>query len=198
MSTPATDEWDRQEMARLIAGQDPALNELMARHAEPLFRYLVRLLQNEAEAEDLAQETFVRVYQNRERFKPRGRFSTWLYAIATNLARDRLRWRARHPQVSLEAENEPTAACLADHLPSPQPTPADCLESRERVTAIRQAIAALPEDLRAPLVLAEYEELSHAEIAIILDCSPKAVEMRLYRARQQLRASLSGLLQMAS
>lgn len=189
-----TDALDQQDMARLVAGQDSALNDLTTRHAEPLFRYLVRLLQNESEAEDLAQETFVRVYQNRERFKSGSRFSTWLFAIATNLARDRQRWRARHPQLSLEADSEQTATPLADRLPGHQPTPADCLETNERVAAIRQAVAALPEDLRAPLVLAEYEDRSHAEIASILNCSAKAVEMRIYRARQQLRANLAGLL----
>ena len=82
------DEQDRSAMARLAAGEDEALNELMARHAERLFRYLLRLLQNETEAADLAQESFVRVYQNRARFVARHKFTTWLYAIATNLARD--------------------------------------------------------------------------------------------------------------
>jgi len=181
-------------MARLVAGQEGGLNDLMTRYAELLFRYLVRLLQNESEAEDLAQETFVRIYQNRERFKSGSRFSTWLFAIATNLARDRQRWRARHPQLSLEAESEQTATPLADRLPGHQPTPADCLETSERVAAIRQAVAALPEDLRTPLILAEYEDRSHAEIAAILKCSAKAVEMRIYRARQQLSTRLAGLL----
>ncbi len=194
MSLPVTDDQDQQDMAGLAAGRDSALNALMARHAEPLLRYLIRLLQNETEAEDLAEETFVRVYQNLDRFRLGARFTTWLYAIATNLARDRRRWHARHPQVPLEAESGADGASLRDTLPGAERTPAEVLEAGERAEAVRRAVAALPEELRIPLVLAEYEEQSHAEIAAILKCSPKAVEMRVYRARQQLRQCLAPLL----
>ena len=87
--TPATlDEQDRADMARLVAGHDPALDELMGRHAERLYSYLLRVVQNESDAAELAEESFVRVYQNRGRFRSANRFSTWLYTIATNLARD--------------------------------------------------------------------------------------------------------------
>lgn len=195
MSTVPGDEQDVADMHRLARGQDAALNELMGRHGDRLFHYLIRLLQNESDAEELAQESFVRVYQHRARFDSTQRFSTWLYAIASNLARDRIRWRMRHPQVSLEAETDsPAGGALSDVLPDQKPSPSQRLEHSERVAAIRSAVAALPEDLRVPLVLAEYEERSQAEIARVLDCSVKAVEMRLYRARQQLRASLAGLL----
>jgi RNA polymerase sigma-70 factor, ECF subfamily len=194
MSIMACDEPDRQAMTRLAGGHAAALNDLMARHSQPLFLYLVRLLGSEAEAEDLAQETFVRVYQHRDRFRPEARFSTWLYTIATNLVRDRMRWRGRHPQVSLDAEIAATGVSLGDTLPTAQPAPDETLQGAERVEAIRRAVAALPEDLRVPLVLAEYEERSQAEIAEILGCSVKAVEMRIYRARQALRQALAGWL----
>lgn len=178
-------------MARLVAGHDAALNELMARHSGRLFGYLVRILGNEPEADDLAQEAFVRVYLNRARFRPSARFGTWLFAIATNLARDRLRWRARHPHVSVEADESGSESGLKHTLAAADPTPAENLEAAERAAAVRQAVAELPEELRLPLVLAEYEEQSHAEIAVVMDCSPKAVEMRIYRARQQLRERLA-------
>jgi RNA polymerase sigma-70 factor (ECF subfamily) len=194
MSTPATDELDRQDVAKLAAGHDAALNDLMSRHAERLVHYLLRLLQNESEAADAAEESFVRVYQNRGRFKPQYKFSTWLYTIATNLARDRQRQRARHPQVSLEAENADTGQNFRETLPETNPNPGEQLETVERAEVVRRAVAALPEELRLPLVLATYEEKSHAEIAVILDCSAKAVEMRIYRARQELRAQLASLL----
>jgi RNA polymerase sigma-70 factor (ECF subfamily) len=193
MSIPATDEQDRQDMAKLAAGHDAALNDLMGRHAERLFHYLLRLLQNESEAADAAEESFVRIYQNRARFKPQNKFSTWLYTI-TNLARDRQRQRARHPQVSLEAENTDTGQDFRETLPDAKPGPSEHLEAEERADAVRQAVVALPDELRVPLVLATYEEQSHAEIATILDCSAKAVEMRIYRARQELRARLASLL----
>ncbi len=195
MDTPNTDELDVQDMRRLAAGHDAALNELMERHAAKLFHYLVRCLQDQDDAADLAQETFVKLYQSRARFDTSHKFSPWLYAIATNLVKDRYRWRSRHPQVSLDAENGQTGSRLRDHLPAHDPTPSDCLQADERADAVRRAVAALPEDLRTPLILAEYEERSHAEIGEILGCSAKAVETRIYRARQQLRASLGKFLE---
>jgi RNA polymerase sigma-70 factor (ECF subfamily) len=193
-TTEQFDECDRTDMARLSAGHDAALNDLMARHAPKLFNYLVRSLQNEEDAADLAQDTFVRVFQNRTKFDKRMKFSTWLYAIATNLVRDRYRHRTRHPQVSLDAENEATGKNFRESVPEQKPTPSETLQGTERAEAVRQAVGQLPEELRTPLILSEYEELSHAEIGMILECSTKAVETRLYRARKQLREKLARLL----
>lgn len=181
-------------MARLVAGHDAALNELMSRHSQRLFCYLVRILANETEADDVAQESFVRVYLNRARFRSSAKFGNWLFTIATNLARDRLRWRARHPNVSVEADEADPQRGWKHTLAASDPSPSENLEASERAAAVRQAVAELPEELRVPLVLAEYEEQSHAEIAVVLDCSPKAVEMRLYRARRELRERLAPLL----
>ena len=194
MSAITSDEQDALDMARLAKGEDSALDALMQRHGPRLFHYLVRQLQNETEAADLAQETFVRVYQHRSQFRVQQKFSTWLYTIATNLVRDQFRWRARHPQVSLEARDAGLNTSLQDHLPGTQPSPDQQLQHADRVKAVQDAIAELPEDLRLPLVLAEYEELSHLEIGKILKCSAKAVEMRVRRAREHLRAQLGKLL----
>ena len=189
------DALDRTDMERLVAGHDAALNGIMERHAAKLFNYLIRCLQNEEDAADAAQETFVRAYQNRAKFDPSQRFSTWLYAIATNLIKDRYRWRSRHPQVSLDAANDQGGASFSEHLRAHGPTPSERLQADERADAVRRAIAALPEDLRTPLILAEYEERSHIEIGEILGCTAKAVETRIYRARQQLRVALVKLLE---
>lgn len=99
MMLVSSDDRDRTDMASLAAGREAALNDLMERHGEKLFHYLIRSLQNEDEAADLAQETFVRVYQNCAKFDPAQKFSTWLYAIAGNMVRDYYRSRVRHPQV---------------------------------------------------------------------------------------------------
>jgi RNA polymerase sigma-70 factor, ECF subfamily len=197
LSDPQTqfDERDRTDMARLISGHDAALNELMERHARKLFNYLIRCLQNEEDAADTAQETFVRVYQNRAKFDASQKFSTWLYAIATNLVKDRYRYRTRHPQVSLDAENGVTGRGFQDNLPEHKPTPSESVQAAERAAAVRAAVGELPEDLRTPLILSEYEELSHADIGAILKCSAKAVETRLYRGRKQLRDKLGWLLE---
>jgi RNA polymerase sigma factor (sigma-70 family) len=195
MSTDSGDEQDRADMARLAQGHDAALNELMARHAEKLLHYLMRQLPNETIAGELTQETFVRVHQNRARFRPDARFSTWLYTIATNLLRDRFRWQSRHPEVSLDAEQDDTGGSLADVLPGNTPEPGAQMELAERAAAVRRAVEKLPEDLRTVLILAEYEQQPHAEIAAILGCSVKAVESRLFRARQQLRDRLARVLE---
>ena len=177
-------------MARLVNGHGTALDALMERHGEPLYHYLIRLLQNEDKAEDLAQETFVQVYQNCARFKAGSKFSTWLYTIATNRARDHFRRHSRHKEVSLDGKEEGDESGLKNILPGGDLNPSQSLEADERAQAVRRAVADLPEDLRVPLTLAEFQEQSQAEIAVVLNCSTKAVEMRLYRARQQLRQRL--------
>ena len=191
MNAPNPDALDAQDMARLAEGREAALNALMARHAGQLFHYLVRSLQDESDAADLAQETFARVYQHRRKFNPRQKFTTWLYAIASNLVRDRYRWRARHPQVSLDTEPGHPEPSLKDTLRAGEPGPDQALQAAEQAAAVRQAIAALPEDLRQPLLLATYQDLPQADIAALLNCSVKAVEARLYRARHHLRARLA-------
>lgn len=190
---PAAEARDRADMAALQAGKDAALNDLMERHAPGVFRFLVGLTGNPAEAEDLAQETFVRVFQARASYRLSLPFTTWLYTIAANLARNHFRWRKRHPNIPLDAPSpddagsEPTPA---DRLAAHQRGPDESLERSERIAAVRQAVQALPPDLRAALVLCEWEDRPVAEAAVILASTPKAVESRLYRARQQLRSSL--------
>ena len=189
-----SDERDRADMLRLMSGNDAALNELMERHGPRLFNYLVRSLQNEDDAADLAQETFARVYHNRSKFDAELKFSTWLYTIASNLVRTQFRSRSKHPQVSLDAAQDETGTDLRESFPANQPSPSESLQTAESADAVRHAIADLPEELRTPLILSEYEDLSHAEIGTILNCSPKAIETRLYRARKQLRSVLSRFL----
>jgi RNA polymerase sigma-70 factor (ECF subfamily) len=176
-----TEQEDRDAMALLASGEDLALNAIMERWRRRLTAYLYRFTGNEATALELAEETFVRIYQNRSKFRAGGQFSTWLFGIAANLGRNHLRWQRRHPTLPLDAAG--AAAMEGD--------PGKSAESREREDAVRSAIAALPPDLREALVLAEYENLSHSEIAEIAECSVKAVERRLSRAREILRKGLS-------
>ena len=175
-------------MTRLRGGDDSALASLMTRWEGPIKGYLARVVQNAHEAEELAQETFVRLYQTRARFREGARFSPWLYAIAANLARNRLRWWRRRPTVSLEAWTE-FGGEAADDGPAGRAA-SGALEQRERAEAVREAVAALPVELREALVLCEYEGLAQAEAAEALGLTPKAVEMRLYRARAGLRIRL--------
>jgi RNA polymerase sigma-70 factor (ECF subfamily) len=178
---PGAEECDALDMKALQQGEDSALDRLMNRWQSPLRGFLFRYTQNEQDACDLAQETFVRVYQQRGRFRTGARFSTWLFAIALNLARDRARRHARRPVQTLESVPEPVDTA----------NPLSSVEQAERMRAVREAIKHLPDELRAAVVLFEYEDKSHAEIGEVMGVSPKAVETRLYRARQHLRTALA-------
>jgi len=181
-------------MERLVAGHEAALNDLMARHASPVFQFLYRMVGNEDDANDLAQETFVRVFRSRTTFRTSDKFSTWLYTIAANLARNHFRWRARHPNVSLETATGESNQTLGSTLPANTPAPSEQTLAAERAAAVRAAVGKLPEDLREVIVLCEWEERRIAEAAAILETTPKAVESRLYRARGMLRERLQSWL----
>jgi len=177
-------------MARLAGGHDAALNDLMDRHAQAVFRFLCRMLGNEDDANDLAQDTFLRAYRARGSYRPEQRFRTWLFTIAANLARNQLRWRSRHPNVSLDAESETAEQTLGDTLPSSNATPDQATVATERDEAVRAAVQDLPDGMREAIVLCEWEEMAVAEAAAVLQSTPKAVESRLYRARKLLRERL--------
>lgn len=185
---------DQADMERLLSGHDAALNDLMERHASPIFHFLCRMTGNEDDANDLAQEAFVRVFRSRDSFRRGEKFSTWLYTIAANLARNHFRWRSRHPNVSLDVESPATEQTLGSTLPATDPAPAEQALAHERAQVVRAAVLKLPDDLREAIVLCEWEEKSVAEAAAILKSTPKAVESRLYRARKQLREKLISFL----
>jgi RNA polymerase sigma-70 factor (ECF subfamily) len=191
MDTVDPDALDRADMARLAEGHATALDDLMGRHATRVFQFLYRLLGNEDDANDLAQETFVRVFQHCTRFRAEARFSTWLYTIAGNLARNRHRWRARHPNVPLDAPGEHGGPSLGEALPAAEASPGEAAVNAERSAAVRRAVAALPDDLREAVILCEWQALPVAEAAAVLHTTPKAIESRLYRARQRLREQLA-------
>lgn len=181
---------DRADMERLMAGHDAALNDLMERHATPIFQFLCRMVGNDEDANDLAQETFVRVFRARDQFRLGDRFSTWLYTIAANLARNHFRWRARHPSVSMQAPAEDPGQTLENTLPAYGPSPGEQTAIAERAAIVRAEVARLPEELREAIVLCEWEDRSMADAAAILESTPKAIESRLYRARKILRERL--------
>jgi RNA polymerase sigma-70 factor, ECF subfamily len=178
---------DRADMVRLIAGCDDALESLMRRHAKRLFSHLMRILRDKFDAQETVQEAFIRVYLHRQSFDLQARFSPWLYTIALNLARSRLRWRARHPEpLSLEAFDGQEEGDLMEDLQDPGRPPDQALEDREWSQSLSDAVARLPAKLRQPLILSVEDGRSHAEIAVELRCTAKAVEMRLYHARRRL------------
>ncbi len=185
-------------MVELQEGRDGALSELIARWEKPLLSFTFRYTRDYADAADVVQETFVRVYQSRLRYRPKARFSTWLFTIAANLCRNRARWRKRHPTVPLDGgpSGSGDGALAGEEWLEDEraESPEQNLIDREKVQAVKSAIGELPHDLRTALLLFQYEDMSYQEIATIAGCSVKAVETRLYRARQHLKKRLDWLL----
>jgi RNA polymerase sigma-70 factor, ECF subfamily len=180
---------DAELMLRLKNGEDRILNELISRWQKPLVAFIYRYIGREAEALDLAQETFVRVYETRHRYTVRAKFSTWLFAIAGNLCRNYLRWQQRHGGSVLESSDTKNVE-LAESLQSSDDSPDQALIRSESNVIVREAIRKLPHDLKVVILLYEYEALSYEEISFVLRSSAKAVEMKLYRARKLLRKKL--------
>jgi len=180
---------DAELMLRLKNGEDRILNELMDRWQQPLVAFIYRYIGRETEALDLAQETFVRVYATRRRYTFRGKFSTWLFAIAANLCRNHLRRRRRRGE-SVPETSDMEDAEVAESIQSRDDSPDQAAIRSESISLIRAAIDKLPHDLKTVILLFQYQSLSYGEISSVLGCSVKAVEMKLYRARQLLRERL--------
>lgn len=171
----------------------------MERHAGRIVNFAHRLLASYADAEEVAQETFLRLYRTPPPDRAGGKLSTWLYRVAANLCIDRLRSRSRRPpMVSLD---DPFPGPVrrggraADPPPlremvGPAPTAAEEAVRAERQAAVREAVQALPPKLRAPLVLAVFDDLPQAEIASVLGITRKAVERRIHQARALLKRRL--------
>jgi RNA polymerase sigma-70 factor (ECF subfamily) len=179
---------DCEDMKRLADGDDLALNRIMHRWKDKVSAFLYRMTCSVEVAADLAQETFVRLYQSRDRYRPTAAFPTYLFHIAANLARNHARWRARHPSVSIED-------CIAtlQQKSGQDASPDEAAQQHETTLRIEKAIATLPVDLREALHLFTYQEMSQQEIAKTLGCSIKAVEARIYRARRMLKESLADM-----
>jgi RNA polymerase sigma-70 factor (ECF subfamily) len=150
------------------------------------------MLRNTDDARDCLEEVFARVYRHRRAFDFQHKLSTWLYAIADNLARDCLRRRARQPEfVSLEDDSaEEGGSQLQETLLDSHFSPDEALQQAEEAQFLNEALNRLPDGLRKPVRLYAEEELSQLEIAVQLRCTVKTVEMRLYHARKRLHSFL--------
>jgi len=163
------------------AGDAAAFRELVSLHQEPILRFCIHWLRDASDAQEAAQDTFVRAWQALDRFENRGRFTHWLYRIALNVCRDRHKSKAsrqRRETASLGGGESP----LACHRPAPD----EVLARSGDLQKLQRGIALLPERLRVVLILCAQEGLSHEECAEVLNCSSRAIEGRLYRARKEL------------
>ena len=170
------------------AGDTAAFEQLVERHQRLVIGTVGRMLGTNSDAEDIAQQVFVRVWRNAKRYVPRAKFTTWLLKITRNLVFNELRRRSRHPQVPLHGESEAEERPLKDeHAAAPDAA----LLDEELQKAVDAAIAQLPETQRMAVILRRYEELSYEEIAESLDESVSAVKSLLFRARTELRTTLA-------
>ena len=182
-------------MLDVKAGDEQSFALLLHRYRSPLVNFLYRMVRNREQAEDLAQEVFLRVYRAREDYIPSAKFTTWLFRIATNLALNSLRdHRYQKMEMSIDA---PLTAEDGDERPfevaDKHGTVEQDLVEQERKKMIRHAIEKLPEKQRAAVLLHKYQELDYGEISTILGCSESALKSLLFRAYETLRVELAPL-----
>jgi len=174
---------DEDLMRALRAGDQAAFEALYQRYRNRLYAFLVRYTGDPSAAQDLFQETFLRVFRDRARYEPRAAFATWLFTIARNLYLDSVKG-AGIPRPA------PGTEMAAEEAPDSQPDPLAALERREAEALLRRAVATLPEEDRAILILSRFEGMRYRQIGEILGCSEGAVKVRAHRALQTLRQML--------
>ena len=187
-ATAALD-YDAELMLRVKEGDGASFGLLLEKHRSPVVHFLYRMVQNQAVAEELAQEVFLRVYRSRSSYEPTAKFTTWLFRIATHLALNSLRdGKNERLQERLDSGSaEMPARQISDRRPSVEQT----MVYQVRLEEIRQAVAALPEKQRAAVLMHKYEEMEYSQIARVLRCSESAVKSLLFRAYETLRARLA-------
>ena len=182
---------DAAIMLELRAGNMAGFDYLIQKYRKPIIHFMYRMVHNQAVAEELAQEVFLRVYRSRETYRAEARFSTWLYRIATNLgvnhARDTRHERAASTVYLDETDSETgTTPDVADATPGAEAG----LLRRERLNAIRQHVLALPERQRMAVLMHKYEGMDYKQIGDVLRLSESATKSLLFRAYQTLREKL--------
>jgi RNA polymerase sigma-70 factor, ECF subfamily len=188
---------DVQLMLDVKAGDEQSFALLLHRYRTPLVNFLYRMVRNREQAEDLAQEVFIRVYRARAEYVPSAKFTTWLFRIATNLALNSIRdTRHQRMEVSLDApvtvdsqEGDERPLDVAEKNPNIE----EHLVQEAQREMIRHAIDKLPEKQRAAVLLHKYQELDYGEISKILSCSESALKSLLFRAYETLRVELAPL-----
>ena len=172
-------------MARVLGGETALFEIIMRRYNQRLYRVARSILRNDAEAEDVMQDAYVRAYQHLDQFAGRAKFATWLTRIAVHEALARVRRRSRVQ----ELDAEPYGGNM-DPLSAKTPDPEQQASDRELLVLLQSAVLALPANYRSVLVLRDIEEMSTADTAEALELSEENVKVRLHRARALLRREL--------
>jgi RNA polymerase sigma-70 factor (ECF subfamily) len=180
---------DAEVMQRVAVGDDAAFDYLVGKYRRPLVHFMYRMAHNQAVAEELAQEVFLRVYRSRASYSAEAKFSTWLYRIATNLAVNHARdTRAEKSNTSIDEPDEETGLTI-----DPADTALNAEQNllrRERLAAIRRQVDALPERQRLAVIMHKYQGMDYRQIAEVLKLSESATKSLLFRAYESLREKL--------
>jgi RNA polymerase sigma-70 factor (ECF subfamily) len=185
---------DEDLMLKYSKGEEHAFEMLYRRYEKPVFSFIYRIVMNAVDAEDLCQETFFRVAREKKRYHASGKFKTWLFRIALNLCRDRLRRKKFRSYLSLNKqassknyeENE-----LQNAISNPGPDPVEKSEKDEMKLLVQKAFTKLSEKQRTVVILKEYQELKFSEIAEILKCPIGTVKSLNHRGHANLKRILS-------
>lgn len=182
---------DEELMMRCRSGDTAAFELIVMRFKDQIINYICRSVGDYHQAEDLAQETFLRIYKNACSYEPRSKFKNWLYLIATNLCRNEIRDRNRRKTDLLtEVSTEDQETDYLNLLPDFRYMPDRLYEKKERELIIQQKINCLPENQRLSLILVTYQGMSYEEIAEIIGCSVSAVKSLIHRSRQNMKKLL--------
>jgi len=179
-----------EDLMLLVAdGDQIAFSCLVNRHQDAVFRLIYRFFGREEEANDLAQEVFVRIWRSSERYTPTSKFTTWLYTLTANICKSETQslWRRN---IRLIGSFWTLGDNDAPEIPANSPSPEDAALQTEQGRMVRAAIESLPTNQRLALVLRRYEELSYQEISVVIGCSVAAVEALLVRAKANLHKKL--------
>jgi len=173
-------------MGLIKKGDAKAFELLVARHQRPVYNLALRFLNDSEEAEDLAQEVFIRIYKAAATYTPEAKFTTWLYTIVRNLCFNVLRSRRQAVIVSVDDEALP-------ELPAKNEDPVERIIREHVGEKVRSAVGKLPENMRLAVILSKYHGLSYDEVAGIMGCSVTAIKLRVHRAKAILAEELSAL-----
>ena len=185
---------DRLLIERFQHGDESAFSEIVRRYSGRIYRIAWAILENREDAEEVTQDTFVRIHRALPAFRGEAKFTTWMHTIAANLAKNKYRWnksRNTGSNVSMEAPSMNADGEQPLDFPDGRPTPQQSILWSEQAQQLQQALAEMPEIYRRPLLLHNVEELPYDEIADILQCEIGTVKSRIARAREFLRAKLA-------
>jgi RNA polymerase sigma-70 factor (ECF subfamily) len=184
-------ERDAELMLRVRDGDSVSFALLLERHRGPVIHFVYRMVLNQAVAEELAQEVFLRVYRSRASYEPSAKFTTWLFRIATHVA---LNWIRDSKNVkNQESLDEASQEGISRQVSDRQPTIEQTMIRQVNMQEVRAAIETLPAKQRAAVLMHKYEEMEYSQIAKVLQCSESAVKSLLFRAYETLRSRLANL-----